>query len=112
MQALERLLDCLVGAQQGPLAPVGLGDAALLQWVEGFREPTGITALSVALEQIQDAAPKQLTLFPLQDEREGKLQEVQHYLATRFGANRLRRAVLVQPGAPLPEWRVSWQDSR
>jgi hypothetical protein len=49
-----------------------------------------------------------LTLFPLQNERESKLQEVQRYLATRFGANCLRRAVLAQPGAPLPEWRVGW----
>ena len=30
------------------------------------------------------------------------------YLAARFGANCLRRAVLAQPGAPLPEWRAGW----
>lgn len=75
------------------------------------REPTGVIALSVTLDQIQDAVPKQLSLFPLQDEREGKLQEVQHYLVARFGANHLRRAMLAQPGAPLPEWRVSWQNN-
>jgi hypothetical protein len=33
---------------------------------------------------------------------------VQRYLTTRFGSSRLRRAVLTQPGAPLPEWRVGW----
>jgi len=34
---------------------------------------------------------------------------VERYLASRFGASRLRRAVLTQPGAPLPEWRFTWQ---
>ena len=70
---------------------------------------TGTTALSVALEQIQDIVAEQLTLFPLEDEREGKLREVQRYLVARFGANHLRRAVLAQPAAPLPEWRVDWR---
>ena len=51
---------------------------------------------------------EQLCLFPLEDERRLKLREVQRYLAARFGGNCLRRAVLAQPGAPLPEWRVGW----
>jgi hypothetical protein len=53
---------------------------------------------------------EQLTFFSAQNERERKLQEVQRYLTTRFGANRLWRAALLQPGAPLPEWRVGWVD--
>ena len=61
------------------------------------------------LGQIQDTVAEQLTLFPLEDEREGKLREVQRYLVARFGANHLRRAVLAQPAAPLPEWRVDWR---
>ncbi|MFC2015784.1 hypothetical protein ACFLUM_02510 [Chloroflexota bacterium] len=86
----------------------------LLDGIHGQGAPsesirTGTTALSVALEQIQDTVAQQLTFFPLEDEREGKLQEVQRYLTTRFGVNCLRRAVLTQPGAPLPEWRVGWQ---
>jgi len=76
---------------------------AVIHW------PAPVVALAVALEQIQDAVPEQMALFPLPDEREGKLREVERYLAARFGANRLRRAVLAQPGAPLPEWRVGWQ---
>jgi nucleotidyltransferase/DNA polymerase involved in DNA repair len=74
--------------------------------VEGLR--TGAASLAVALEQIQDAIVEQLSFFPVQDEREQKLRAVQRYLAMRFGANRLRQAVLAQPGAPLPEWRVDW----
>jgi hypothetical protein len=70
--------------------------------------PAPATALSIALEQIQDAVMEQLSLFTTADAREHKLREVQRYLTARFGANCLRRAALVQPGAPLPEWRVSW----
>jgi protein ImuB len=68
----------------------------------------GATALEVTLARIQDAPVEQLSLIPDETERERKLREVQRYLAARFGANRLRRAVLSQPGAPLPEWRVGW----
>ena len=39
-----------------------------------------------------------------------KLEEVKRYLATRFGTSSLRRAVLSQPAAPLPEWRAGWLD--
>ena len=72
-------------------------------------------ALAVALEQIQDTVVEQLALFPTlrdaQNEQERKLREVQRYLAARFGANRLRRAIVTQPGAPLPEWRVGWLEA-
>jgi len=68
----------------------------------------GATSLEVTLERIQDAVAEQMSLFPLNTEREQKLREVQRYLAVRFGANRLRRVVLSRPGAPLPEWRVNW----
>ena len=68
----------------------------------------------MSLAQIQDAVAEQLTLFPLEDERAANLQEVERYLAARFGpsfkAGRLRQAVMAQPGAPLPEWRVSWRN--
>jgi nucleotidyltransferase/DNA polymerase involved in DNA repair len=69
------------------------------------------TALTVALEQIQDAPAEQLPLFPLHDEKQARLQEVQRYLAARFGGPCLRRAVLSRPRAPLPEWRVDWLDA-
>jgi nucleotidyltransferase/DNA polymerase involved in DNA repair len=71
---------------------------------------TGASGLTVVLDQIQDAPGEQLTLFPMEDEVTTKLREVQRYLATRFGSQVLRRAVLAQPGAPLPEWRVGWLD--
>ncbi len=96
MLALERLLDRMT---QSP----------------GLIPPMGIMALSVDLGQIQDAIPEQLSLFPLDLEgKQGKLREVERYLATRFGSLRdggcrLRQPVLSHPGAPLPEWRVSWQ---
>jgi DNA polymerase-4 len=65
-------------------------------------------ALEVTLEHIQDAVVEQLSLFPAENERERKLQEVQQALEARLGARRLLRAMLTHPGAPLPEWRVGW----
>jgi hypothetical protein len=88
---------------------------------------SGATGLAVTLAQIQDVVVEQLALFPLEDQRKSKLQEVERYLSTRFGNspfgvspnssssrgnNRLRRPVLTQPDAPLPEWRVSWQSGQ
>ena len=84
------------------------------QLLAGMSWQAAATALAVSLAQIQDAVAEQLTLFSLQDERATKLQEVERYLAARFGpsfkAGRLRQAVMALPGAPLPEWRVSWRN--
>ena len=87
---------------------------AMDQLLAGMSWQAAATALAVSLAQIQDAVAEQLTLFPLTDERTAKLQEVERYLMARFGpsfkAGRLRQAVMAQPGAPLPEWRVSWRN--
>lgn len=87
---------------------------AMDQLLAGMSWQAAVTALAVSLAQIQDAVAEQLTLFPLEDERAANLQEVERYLAARFGpsfkAGRLRQAVMTQPGAPLPEWRVSWRN--
>jgi nucleotidyltransferase/DNA polymerase involved in DNA repair len=93
-----------------PTAEEGRVLRTLEQLLDRMRWQAALMGLAVALEQIQDAVAEQLTLFPLEDDRQGKLREVQRYLAARFGANRLRRAVMAQPGAPLPEWRATWQD--
>jgi hypothetical protein len=92
---------------------------ALAQLLDGMAWPAAATGLAVSLAQIQDAVVEQLTLFPLDgealaSERRQKLREVERYLSARFGVSpftsgRLRRPVLDQPGAPLPEWRVAWQ---
>jgi len=70
-----------------------------------------ITALEVALEELQDAASQmeQLSFLPGESNAEAdKLRQVQRYLATRFGASCLRRVILNHPRAPLAEWRVGW----
>jgi hypothetical protein len=86
---------------------------AMDQLLAGMRWQAPAAALAVSLAQIQDAVAEQQTLFPLEEER-AKLREVERYLAARFGpsfmAGRLRKAVMAQPGAPLPEWRVSWRN--
>jgi hypothetical protein len=87
---------------------------AMDQLLAGMNWQAAATAMTISLTQIQDAIAEQLTLFPLQDERATKLREVQRYLAARFGpsfvSGRLRQAEMAQPGAPLPEWRVSWRN--
>jgi nucleotidyltransferase/DNA polymerase involved in DNA repair len=87
---------------------------AMDQLLAGMKWQAAATAMAVSLAQIQDAIAEQLTLFPLQDQRATKLREVERYLAARFGptfvAGRLRQAEMAQPGAPLPEWRVSWRN--
>jgi len=93
-----------------PTAGESLVVRALEQLLAAIHWPAPAIALAVTLEQIQDAVAEQMSLFPLRDGREDKLREVERYLAARFGANRLRQAVLAQPGAPLPEWRVGWQE--
>jgi nucleotidyltransferase/DNA polymerase involved in DNA repair len=93
-----------------PTADEPLVTRASEQLLDKIHWPAAATALTIVLEQIQDAVMEQLTLFPAENEREHKLREVQRYLAARFGANRLRRAILAQPNAPIPEWRAGWID--
>lgn len=91
-----------------PTADEALVTRILNQLLDKMAWCARAVALAVGLEQIQDVVMEQLALFSLGNKREQKLKEVQSYLATRFGANRLRRTVLARPGAPLPEWRVGW----
>jgi nucleotidyltransferase/DNA polymerase involved in DNA repair len=97
-----------------PTADEALVVRTLGQLLEGIHWRTYAVALAVVLEQLQDVVVEQLSLFAFQrrdrgeDKRKQKLREVQRYLVARFGANRLQRAVLARPGAPLPEWRVGW----
>lgn len=100
-QERERMLLFPTADQERTLLVLG-------QLVDGMQWCMGATALQVALERIQDSPAEQLTLFPAQTEKERKLLEVQSYLQARFGANRLRRAILAHPAAPLPEWRANW----
>jgi nucleotidyltransferase/DNA polymerase involved in DNA repair len=80
------------------------------QLLEGMFWPAAAIAMTVTLEQVQDVVAEQLALFSARGERERKLREVQRYLVARFGANRLRRIFISQPGAPLPEWRANWAE--
>ena len=97
-----------------PVSEPGRVVRALEGLLDKMRWAAAAVALSAALEEIQDAAPEQLTLFPLEKEGSAAIDAVQRYLATRFqnpaSGGRLRRAALVQPGAPLAEWRIQWLD--
>ena len=109
-------VHCLDGSVQErerallfPTAEAGRVMLVLGQLLDAIRWRTGATSLHLALDGIQDSVPEQLALFPSETQKEQKLREVRRTLAARFGADRMRRAVLAQPGAPLPEWRVGWQ---
>jgi len=91
-----------------PTANEAMVIRALSYLLDKMHWRAGVVSLAVVLERIQDVVGEQLTLFPVENERERKLLEVQRYLAARFGENRLRRVVLSHPSAPLPEWRISW----
>jgi protein ImuB len=93
-----------------PVADQGLVERALADLLEDMRITARMAEVAVALEQIQDAVLQQLSLFPDPEEHNQKLQQIQSYLAARFGASRLWQAVLAHPAAPLAEWRIgSWQ---
>jgi nucleotidyltransferase/DNA polymerase involved in DNA repair len=105
--AQERVRTFLLPVAQEKRLLRTLGDL-----LDGMNWRAGATVLTVTLERIQDVVVEQLRLssgfHPVENRRQEKLREVQRYLATRFGANRLQRAILSQPGAPLPEWRIGW----
>ena len=102
LSILGQLLDALqLGATRPYPYSLAEGDGL-------FGGRTGVIFLQVTLERIQDSVAEQLSLFPAQTEKERQLRQVQSYLTARFGANRLRRAILACPAAPLPEWRTNW----
>ena len=70
---------------------------------------TGITGIKITFDKIRDMTANQLRLFPVEDDREIRLRQVQQQLAARFGSQCLRKAIMVQPLAPLPEWRIAWE---
>jgi nucleotidyltransferase/DNA polymerase involved in DNA repair len=120
LRALGKLLE---GLDPSPQRRYYDYDADSIEGTTGT--VVAISSLAVALEQIQDTVAEQLTLFPLEgmghrSAGTKKLQQVQRYLTARFAPSKyggsppscggpyLQRAVLSQPDAPLPEWRVDW----
>jgi nucleotidyltransferase/DNA polymerase involved in DNA repair len=92
-----------------PTAEDTLIERALSDLIGAMHWPAGAIALSISLEQIQEAAMEQLRLFPDRGAPDCQLRPVLRYLAARFGASRLWRTAIIRPDAPLAEWRVSWQ---
>jgi nucleotidyltransferase/DNA polymerase involved in DNA repair len=93
------------------VADQGLMERALQDLLDDMQITARVAEVSVTLEQIQDAVLQQLSLFPDPDTHRRKLQQIQSYLAARFGASRLWQATLIHPDAPLAEWRIAnWQN--
>jgi nucleotidyltransferase/DNA polymerase involved in DNA repair len=99
---IERALDDMLGHLHRPPRSLPERPRRSTSW------PAGVVSVSISLEQIQEAVMEQLTFLGEREDAPDGVVAVQHYLSTRFGTSRLWRAALAQPGAPLPEWRVSW----
>jgi nucleotidyltransferase/DNA polymerase involved in DNA repair len=87
-------------------AAVRLGLATALDRVAWDEQPAAEITLTLA--GITDAPGRQLTLFDLDYDNSSRLQHTLDRLATRFGPEAFRFAVLASPENPLPERRVSW----
>jgi protein ImuB len=102
--SVQECTRTLVSATSSPARVAG----ALEGFLHDLAWPAPAIELRVTLEQIQEAVLEQLSFLPGEGGGEEKLRQVQRYLAGRFGANCLQQAILAQPNAPLPEWRVGW----
>jgi hypothetical protein len=71
--------------------------------------PAAVARLDLELAGVGPAAGQQLPLFVPQAARDARLGWQLARLALTFGEDRVRRVVLLDPEAPLPEARWTWQ---
>ncbi|HEU0236875.1 MAG TPA: hypothetical protein VFR14_10600, partial [Candidatus Limnocylindrales bacterium] len=71
--------------------------------------PAAVARLELELDGVAPAAGQQLSLFTPQAARNARLGWQLARLALTFGEDRVRRVVLDDPDAPLPERRWSWR---
>ena len=71
--------------------------------------PAAAARLEVELHGVAAAAGQQLPLFVPQAARDARLGWQLARLALAFGEDRLKRAVIADPDAPLAEQRFAWQ---
>ncbi|MCW5854328.1 MAG: hypothetical protein KIT87_29940, partial [Anaerolineae bacterium] len=84
------------------------GDLLAGRWQSGPWEAP-VTGLSLTLSEIQDVAGTQLGLFPTATPPHTEKDLVRQW-RVRFGAERLRRARVVDPRALCVERRAQWQE--
>jgi len=92
-----------------PTADVEAVERLLFTRLERTPPPAAVARLELELAGAEPAAGQQLPLFEPQAARNARLGWQLTRLALTFGEDRLRRAVIEDPEAPLPERRWTWQ---
>lgn len=91
-----------------PVAAPEMVERLLLARLEVAPPPAPVSRLSLELDGTAPAAGQQLSLFTPQGARAGRLGWQLTGLAIRFGPDRLLRAELRDPDAPLAHDRFAW----
>ena len=92
-----------------PTADVEAVERLLFARLERTPPPAAVARLELELAGAEPAAGQQLPLFEPQAARNARLGWQLMRLALTFGEDRLRRAVVTDPEAPLPEQRWTWR---
>jgi hypothetical protein len=92
-----------------PTADVEAVERLLFARLERTPPPAAVGRLDLELAGAEPATGQQLPLFEPQAARNARLGWQLMRLALTFGEDRLRRAVVTDPEAPLPERRWTWQ---
>ncbi len=92
-----------------PTADADAIERLLLARLEQTPPPAAIERLELELAGVEPAAGQQLPLFVPQAARTARLGWQLARLALTFGEDRIRKAVVTDPDAPLPEKRWSWR---
>ena len=92
-----------------PTADADAIERLLLARLEGASPPAAVERLELELAGVEPAIGQQLPLFVPQAARTAKLGWQLARLALTFGEDRVRKVVVTDPDAPLPERRWSWR---
>jgi protein ImuB len=92
-----------------PTADADAIERLLLARLEHTPPPAAVERLELELAGVEPAVGQQLPLFVPQAARSARLGWQLARLALRFGEDRVRKAVVTDPDAPLAEKRWSWR---
>ena len=92
-----------------PTADAEAIERLLFARLERTPPPAAVARLGLELDGTAPAAGQQLPLFTPQAARGARLEWQLASLALRFGEDRVRRVVITDPDAPLPEARWAWR---
>ena len=92
-----------------PTADADAIERLLLARLERTPPPAAVERLELELAGVEPAVGQQLPLFVPQAARTAKLGWQLTRLALTFGEDRVRKAIVTDPDAPLAEWRWTWR---